>query len=81
MIEAADPDSAAHRVAAGHKREVAAYLNRLLEEAGRPDHEELAQEFVLLVDGAIVTSVREGTPDAARRAGHIAKALLGSTPG
>jgi AcrR family transcriptional regulator len=76
MIEAADRDSAAHRVAAAHKAKVTAYLDGLLEDAGRDDHAELAGELVLLVDGAIVTALREGTPDAALRAGRIAQALL-----
>jgi AcrR family transcriptional regulator len=76
MIEAADRDSAAHQVAAAHKAKVTAYLDGLLTEAGREDHAALAAEFVLLVDGAIVTALREGTPDAALRAGNIARALL-----
>ncbi|MEU2257325.1 TetR/AcrR family transcriptional regulator [Nocardia xishanensis] len=76
MIEVADRDSAAHRVADRHKRRVIEYLGELLTAAGRSDAEELAGEFALLVDGAIVTAVREGTPDAARRAGAIAGRLL-----
>ncbi|MEV0029230.1 TetR/AcrR family transcriptional regulator [Nocardia sp. NPDC050793] len=76
MIEVADRDSAAHRVADRHKRRVIEYLGELLTAAGRADAEELAGEFALLVDGAIVTAVREGTPDAARRAGTIAGRLL-----
>ncbi|WP_431966347.1 TetR/AcrR family transcriptional regulator [Nocardia sp. bgisy134] len=76
MIEVADRDSAAHRVADRHKRRVIEYLGELLTAAGRADAEELAGEFALLVDGAIVTAVREGTSDAARRAGVIAGRLL-----
>ena len=76
MVEAADRDSAAHQVAAEHKRKVTAYMDGLLDDADRPDHESLAEEFVLLVDGAIVTAVREGKPDAALRAGRIARTLL-----
>ena len=76
MVESADRDSAAHRVAAEHKAKVTSYLDSLLADAGRADHEELAGEFVLLIDGAIVTALREGTPDAAGRAGRIARALL-----
>jgi AcrR family transcriptional regulator len=76
MIEAADRDSAAHQVAAAHKAKVTAYLDELLAAAGRRDHALLAAEFVLLIDGAIVTALREGTPEAAVRAGRIAQALL-----
>lgn len=76
MVEAADPGSPAHRVAADHKQKVTAYLDELLVGAGRADHSALAGEFMLLIDGAIVTALREGTPDAARRARAIAAALL-----
>ena len=80
MIEAADRDSAAHRVAAEHKASVTAYLDRLLADAGRADHAALAPELMLLVDGAIVTALREGTPEPAARAKRIAAALLAGPP-
>jgi len=76
MIEMADPDSPAHRVADRHKRRVIDYLAELLEDAGRDDAAELAPEFALLVDGAIVTAVRESSPAAAERARAIAARLL-----
>ena len=80
MIEAADRDSAAHQVAAAHKSAVTEYLDTLLTEAGRDDHAELAPELMLLIDGAIVTALREGTPDSAGRAKRIAAALLARQP-
>lgn len=80
MVEAADRDSAAHQVAAAHKSAVTEYLNGLLADAGRADHEELAPELMLLVDGAIVTAVREGDPEPAMRAKRIAEALLARQP-
>jgi AcrR family transcriptional regulator len=80
MVEAADRDSAAHQVAAAHKSAVTEYLATLLAEAGRTDHADLAPELMLLVDGAIVTAVREGDPEPARRAKRIAEALLTREP-
>lgn len=80
MIEAADPDSAAHRIAAEHKSAVTEYLDTLLADAGRDDHAELAPQLMLLVDGAIVTALREGSLDAAVRAKRIAEALLARQP-
>ncbi|GAA2060843.1 TetR/AcrR family transcriptional regulator [Catenulispora yoronensis] len=80
MIEAADRDSAAHQVAAEHKSSVTGYLDTLLADAGRADHAELAPELMLLVDGAIVTALREGNPDSAVRARRIAEALLARQP-
>ncbi|WP_433600546.1 hypothetical protein ACQPXH_01400 [Nocardia sp. CA-135953] len=59
--EVADPDSAAHHAADRHKRSVIDYLAELLTAAGRSDAPELAAEFALLVDGAIVTAVRDAT--------------------
>ncbi|MGW2218141.1 TetR/AcrR family transcriptional regulator [Nonomuraea sp. NPDC001684] len=76
MIETADPDSAAHRVAAEHKERVRAYVSGLIERDGRADAAELAHLFVLLVDGAIVTAVRERSTRPAQRARAAAAALL-----
>ncbi|WP_117214553.1 TetR/AcrR family transcriptional regulator [Allorhizocola rhizosphaerae] len=78
MVETADPGSAAHRVAAEHKRRVTSYVDGLLAAAGRPDHAALAEQFILLMDGAIVTALREGTAEPAHRARSVAVALLSS---
>ncbi|WP_194921382.1 TetR/AcrR family transcriptional regulator, partial [Catenulispora rubra] len=76
MVEAADRNSPVHEVAVAHKDAVTDYLDRLLAEAGRDDHESLAPELMLLVEGALVTSLREGTSEGAARAGRIARVLL-----
>lgn len=76
MVETADPDSPAHRVAARHKERVIELLTRILTDAGAPEPAGLAVEFALLVDGAIVTALRERTPAAAHRARSVAAALL-----
>lgn len=76
MVESADPDSAAHRVAAEHKAAVADYVRGLLVGEGVADPDALARRFVLLMDGAIVTALRERTPEAAGRAREVAEALL-----
>ncbi len=69
MVEAADPHSAAHRVAAAHKEHLAAYLQTLIGDG------ELARELLLLVDGALVTSLRD--PSAIGRAKSLAERLFG----
>ncbi|MGX2994553.1 TetR/AcrR family transcriptional regulator [Streptomyces sp. JNUCC 64] len=76
IIESADPDSAAHRVAADHKDDVVRYLTGLLTIAGAPRPVELARQFLLLIDGAIVTALRERDARPAYRAQAIAAALL-----
>ncbi|WIM98211.1 TetR/AcrR family transcriptional regulator [Actinoplanes oblitus] len=76
IVETADPASPAHAVADAHKRAVIGYVDGLLTEAGR-HRPGLAAQLVMLMDGAIVTAVREHTPDAARLARATAAALLG----
>jgi AcrR family transcriptional regulator len=76
MVEIADPDSPAHQVAAAHKRAVVEYVDGLLTAAGHSDHVALAEQFVLLIDGALVTALRERTSAPAYRARAIAAALL-----
>lgn len=77
IVEVADPTHAAHQVAVEHKevlrRRVASYLRA----AGVEDRvEDVARDFVMLIDGAIVASVREGNPGAATRAKAIARLLI-----
>jgi AcrR family transcriptional regulator len=76
MVELANRDHVAHLAADEHKRHVTAYISGLLKAAGIADPENLAHELMILMDGAIVTAVREGTPDAARSAKRIAAVLL-----
>ncbi|MBB4933337.1 AcrR family transcriptional regulator [Lipingzhangella halophila] len=76
MVEVADTTSPAHQVAAEHKRSVTGYVEGLLVSAGYTDPAALAEQFVLLLDGAIVTALRERTAEPARRARAIAASLL-----
>jgi AcrR family transcriptional regulator len=80
MIEAADRESPIHAAAVAHKDAVTDYVDRLLAAAGREDHAILAPELMLLLEGALVTSLREGTSEAAARAGRIARLLLARQP-
>ncbi|WP_405607576.1 TetR/AcrR family transcriptional regulator [Streptomyces sp. NBC_01511] len=76
MTEAADADGPVHRLAAEHKQAVAEYIAGLLTAAGRPDGDALARQFVLLMDGATVTVVRERDAEPFRSAKAIAAGLL-----
>ncbi len=80
MVEAADPDSPAHRVAVEHKNQVVTYVEGLLDMDAQPEPAALARQFVMLMDGAIVTALRERGTEPARRARMVA-ALLTSQPG
>lgn len=76
MAETADRNDPVHRAAARHKAKIQDYLARLLLDAGLPP--EHAPDLLLLVDGAVVSAVREGSPDPARRARRMAALLLGA---
>lgn len=76
MVELANRDHVVHQAAEEHKRLVTAYIGGLLKEAGIAEPNALAHEFMMLMDGAIVTAVREGSSDAAQSAKRIAAVLL-----
>lgn len=76
IFEVPDREHPAHVAAAEHKNHVTAYLEELLRGAQVPDPASLAREFMMLVDGAVVTAVREGSIWPARTARRVASALL-----
>ncbi|WP_035794595.1 TetR/AcrR family transcriptional regulator [Kitasatospora mediocidica] len=77
IVEITEGDSEVHRLAAEHKRLVREFVERLLIAAGHVERSgELARQFTLLMDGAIMTALRERTGAAARCARDIAAALL-----
>ncbi|MFE9424725.1 TetR/AcrR family transcriptional regulator [Kitasatospora sp. NPDC006697] len=79
MAETADTGSSAYRVAAAHKERVTAYVADLLAAHGQDPA--LARRFVLLMDGAIVTALRERTTAPAGEARAVAAAVLGGGAG
>lgn len=76
MVEMADGNHIAHQAAAEHKLKVQKIIRSLLSEAGVKKPEELAKAFLLLMDGAIVTAVRERKAGSAKAAQKIAASLL-----
>jgi AcrR family transcriptional regulator len=64
-VELADPAHAGTRFVRDHKRRFAALLRGIVEEAAGQGAATLAPAIALLVEGAIVTAVIHGTPDAA----------------
>ncbi|NUR71534.1 MAG: TetR/AcrR family transcriptional regulator [Hamadaea sp.] len=76
MIETADPESPAHQVAAEHKAKVTAYVEGLLRDHGAGDPATTAPQFVLLMDGATVTALRERTTAPATQARTLARSLV-----
>ncbi|MDP3368057.1 MAG: TetR/AcrR family transcriptional regulator, partial [Pseudomonas sp.] len=74
--EVGDPDSEIRAVALLHKQRLLAYLNELTTACGFADPEEMARQFLLLIDGATAVAMVTGQADAADSAGRTAQLLL-----
>jgi AcrR family transcriptional regulator len=74
--EIREPGHPIHRAAWRFKRGLRDYLRDLLREAGARDAESLADQLLLLADGAIVRAALEGEATAARTARRAAAVLL-----
>ena len=79
--ELADPAHPGTQVVRDHKRRFAELLRGLVEEAAGPGAETLAPAIALLVEGAIVTAVIQGTTDAAEVARDAALKLVETAQG
>lgn len=75
IVELSNLAHPAAQAARRHKEQVTAMLEGYLEAAGYTTPT-LASDFMLLIDGAIVTALREQAPDAALRAQRIAALSL-----
>jgi AcrR family transcriptional regulator len=80
-VELADPDHPGTAFVRGHKRRFTDILRGLVTASVGPGAERLAPMVALLVEGAIVTAVIQGTPDAADVARDAALELLESARG
>ncbi|MCT2593075.1 TetR/AcrR family transcriptional regulator [Streptomyces sp. N2-109] len=74
--EFADAGSPVHALALAHKRAVTEFVAVLLRDAGYRECDALAEQFMLLMDGATVTAARERSAEPMRRARAIAAKLL-----
>jgi AcrR family transcriptional regulator len=73
-----EPDHPAHRVARAHKLEVLRRLRELAEEAGADDPAGLAEQLMLLMDGAWAAARMLGPRNQAASTGAAARTLLES---
>ncbi|MGF6239972.1 MULTISPECIES: TetR/AcrR family transcriptional regulator [Paraburkholderia] len=72
-----DHADAIHRAAAGQKQHVTQLIGELLEEMFAPDvAARLAEQFLILIDGATVTAQISGQPKSAMLAWEIAQQLV-----
>jgi AcrR family transcriptional regulator len=74
--EFANPDDPIHMVSAEHKILMQKYIRDLAKLAGVQNHDELADEFMLLAEGAIVMAYVVGDRNAAMGAKKAAQKLL-----
>jgi len=74
IAETADRNDVVHKAAAGHKSKIQDYLAQLLEDAGLSAKH--APDLLMLLDGAVITAVREGSAEPALRAKRLAALLL-----
>ena len=71
-----DPSHPAHAIPRRHKEEIRLLLSEIARAGGARDAGELGHELILLVDGAVVHALLEGTPTPARRAKGLAALAL-----
>lgn len=73
-----DADHPAHRIALAHKKSVLARLRDLTKQAGAADPGGLAEQLLLLMDGAFVAARMFGTRSPATKVSAAAAALINS---
>ncbi len=71
-----DPSHPAHAIPQQHKEEIRLLLSEIAREGGATDASEVGHELILLVDGAVVHALLEGTATPARRARSLAALTL-----
>ena len=80
-VEFADHDNPIHQVAADHKRIFATEFREEVAAAGVADAQEVTEQLMILMDGAIVTAHTSGHGESARRARKMAEAILAAAIG
>jgi len=78
MVEAADRNSPLHRLAARHKQALIERIAVALRAGGHADAEKQATQWLILLDGAVITAMREGHAWPIREARAMAARLLDS---
>jgi AcrR family transcriptional regulator len=71
-----DPSHPAHAIPQQHKEEIRLVLSEIARAGGATDASELGHELILLVDGAVVHALLEGTSTPARRGKALAALTL-----
>ncbi|NMG22156.1 TetR/AcrR family transcriptional regulator [Brasilonema bromeliae] len=75
-VELANPDHPGHRVALEHQQSIYHYIKSLAQSAEVSSPEQLARQLLLLVQGAIVVAMMEGSCSTASQAKKAATMLI-----
>ncbi|MEA5574522.1 TetR/AcrR family transcriptional regulator [Calothrix sp. UHCC 0171] len=75
-VELANPDHPGHRVALEHQQSIYQYIKSLAQSIKVTSPEQLARQLLLLVQGAIVVAMMEGSWSTASQAKKAAIALI-----
>ncbi|MBB3835976.1 AcrR family transcriptional regulator [Xanthomonas arboricola] len=75
--EIGDPNHVIRRAARLHKQRLHTYLHGLVVATGRPDPDALAQQLLVLIDGAIAVALVFGGTESATTAQQAARRLIG----
>jgi len=76
IVEYPEQENPIHVATLEHKHFVTAYMRNLLREGGAADADELADQLMILLEGAIVTAHANGRSDPAQRARSMAEKIL-----
>ena len=75
-VELVDPEHPGYQVAIRHQQTIFDYLLSLVEAAESLQPKLLAQQLLILVEGAIVIAMMQGSPEAAKQAKQAAAVLM-----
>jgi hypothetical protein len=75
-VELANPNHPGHRVALEHQESIYRYIKSLAQAAEVSSPEQLARQLLLLVQGAIMIAMMEGSWSTASQAKKVAATLI-----
>ena len=76
VVELVHPEHPAYQVSLEHQRAVSEYMLTLVNEANLPNPQELADQIMILMQGATVVAMMQGRSQAASQAKAAAAALI-----
>lgn len=75
-VELVDPNHPGYQVAIAHQQVIFDYILSLVQAADLPNPEDITQQLLILVEGAIIVAMMQQNPDAAHHAKQAASSLI-----